>query len=92
MFGAVCRCLFEYVLGIRQTEDSVCFEKVVIEPVCMEQIKSAKGHITTASGVIAVEYDEKYIRVQVPETVNAVLRVDGEEYTLEKTDILISRQ
>ena len=83
MFGAVCRCLFEYVLGIRQTGDSVCFEKIVIEPLCMELIPKAQGHITTALGQIWVSYDAEKICVTVPAGVSALLRMDGKEWQLE---------
>lgn len=82
MFGAVSRYLFEYILGIRQQEGSVRYEKVVIEPKCMEFITEAEGHMTTASGVISVKYDEKQIYVSVPEKVEATLRWNGEEIML----------
>lgn len=82
MFGAVSRYLFEYILGIRQKADSVRYEKVVIEPKCMTTITEAKGYITTASGVISVNYDKERIRISVPEKTEAVLLLDGKEYLL----------
>ena len=83
MFGAVSRFLFEYILGIRQQKDSVCYEHVVIEPKCMDYITEAEGHMTTASGVISVKYNENQICVSVAEKVNAVLILNGKEYILE---------
>lgn len=82
MFGAVTKYLFEYILGIRQTEDSVAFEKVVINPVCMNEIPFAKGKITTVKGEISVEYNEEKIIVNVPEEIKAVLMLNGEEIKL----------
>ena len=82
MFGAVSRYLFEYVLGIRQTKDAVRYEKIVIRPMVMDQIPWAKGHITTDSGVIGVDYDEKRICVTVPRGVEAVLILNGKETAL----------
>ncbi len=79
MFGAVTRYLYEYILGIRQTESSVCFKDIVIEPKCMNIIKQAKGYITTEYGVISVEYNRKHITVSVPEKVNGVLIINGKK-------------
>ena len=82
MFGAVSQYLFEYILGIRQTEDSVRYEKVVIQPQCMDVISQAQGHITTASGEIYVKYDEEKIWVQIPKKTTGVLILGGKEYVL----------
>ncbi len=83
MFGAVTRYLFEYILGIRQAEDSVAYEKVIIEPVCMEEIPFASGKITTVKGEFSVEYNEDEIAVTIPEKINAVLKINGKEIILE---------
>ena len=82
MFGAVSRYLFEYILGIRQQQDSVRFEQVVIEPKCMHLVKEARGHITTPEGVISVGYNKEYIEVTIPENTKAVLKIKGEEYEM----------
>lgn len=82
MFGAVSRYLYEYVLGIRQEEGSVRFQRIVIEPKCMKWISSAKGHITTLSGEIGVAYDQDRIEISVPDGVEAVLRMQGTEIQL----------
>lgn len=83
MFGAVSRYLFEYILGIRQKENSVRYENVVIEPKCMKTIKKAEGHITTVSGIISVKYDENRIIVTVPKDTKAVLIMNGNKYPIE---------
>ncbi len=82
MFGAVTKYLFEYILGIRQSNDSVAYEKVIIEPVCMKEIPEAKGKIKTIKGEIAVEYNGKEIKINLPENVSAVLKINGKEIEL----------
>lgn len=82
MFGAVSRYLYQYILGIRQTENSAKYEEVVIEPLCMEKIEKAEGYISTASGRIEVKYDSEKISVKVPEKTKAVLVLKGKEKKL----------
>ncbi|MBO5934449.1 MAG: family 78 glycoside hydrolase catalytic domain [Clostridia bacterium] len=82
MFGAVTKYLFEYILGIRQTKNSVGYDEIIIEPVCMEYLPSAKGKIKTIKGEIAVEYDEKEISIILPENIKAKLISNGSEYEL----------
>ncbi len=77
MFGAVSVYLVEYILGIKQT--SVGYESIVIEPMCMKEIKHASGHITTEKGVIAVDYDENEIRVTIPNTIEAEVIASGKK-------------
>lgn len=59
MFGASVRFLFEYILGITQTEDSYGYKKAVIAPANIEKLNFAKGHIKTPSGKISVEYKKE---------------------------------
>ncbi len=82
MFGAVTRYLYEYILGIRQAANSVAYENIIIEPVCRDIIKSAKGSITTVKGKISVEYTESCIKIEIPYGVNAVLRSGVKEIRL----------
>ena len=82
MFGAVTKYLFEYILGIRQTRNSVGYDEIIIEPVCMEYLPAAKGKIKTIKGEIAVEYDEKEISIILPENIKAKLISNGSEYEL----------
>ncbi len=69
MFGAVSKCLFTYLLGIRQAEASSAYTDVVISPVFVDGINRAKGHITTENGVVAVEYVKDGSSAEI--TVNA---------------------
>lgn len=79
MFGAVTKYLFEYVLGIRQTKDSVGYDSVIISPECMKEIPSAKGKIRTIKGEISVEYNEKEIIVEIPENMKGTLCLYGNQ-------------
>lgn len=83
MFGAVTKYLFEYILGIRQDKDSYGYEKVTIEPVCMEYLPKAKGKISTIKGEITLIYNEKEIKITIPENINAVLKLNGSEIALQ---------
>ena len=56
MFGTPVLWLYQYVLGIRQTEDSVAFKKVLINPSEISAITDIKGSLLTPSGKIAVAY------------------------------------
>ncbi len=82
MFGAVTRYLFYYLLGIRQTEGSTGFQEIIIEPVLVEGMTFAKGHITAASGKIAVAYQKQpgcvEFVIEIPAGVIAGFKI-GEE-------------
>ena len=82
MFGAVTKYLFEYILGIRQTKNSVGYDEIIIEPVCMEYLPSAKGKIKTIKGEIKVSYDSKELRIFLPENVKACLKLNNSEFAL----------
>jgi len=88
MFGACTRYLFEYILGIRQTKDSIGYEKVIIEPKIVKGLDNAKGYITTVKGKIEVSYDvwegydESRITVTIPENMDATLIFMGQTYPL----------
>lgn len=56
MFGAVTAYLFEYILGIKQKDDSFGYRRVTIAPAVIEALPRAKGHITVEQGQIAVAF------------------------------------
>lgn len=87
MFGAVSDCLPEYILGIRQQEDSAAYESIIIEPKCMEQIPFAAGYITTVKGKISVKYNEKEIYISVPDEVKLEVKAGNRCVFLEKGSI-----
>ncbi len=75
MFGAVTKNIFKHLLGIRQPETGVAFEKAIINPVFVDGMNRAKGHITTENGIISVEYTKAcgkaHIKVFADEKIDA---------------------
>ncbi|MGI6270618.1 MAG: family 78 glycoside hydrolase catalytic domain [Candidatus Howiella sp.] len=82
MFGAPVRQLFYAFLGIRQTEDSVGFQKIIISPVIPDGLNYAKGKITTKYGEIAVSWRKDNSRLcmdtSVPQGTDCTVRFNGE--------------
>ncbi len=82
MFGAVTKYIFMYLLGIRQAEGSVAYKNVIISPCFVDGMNEAKGHITTESGVIRVEYKKNggkaVVKAYADEGINAVFEFGGE--------------
>lgn len=75
MFGASTLYLYKYILGIRQAEDSVGFDRVVIEPVFAQCLDYAKGYITTPHGKISVDWKKEKQNISV--TVSLCTGVDA---------------
>ena len=80
MFGAPVKYLFYNILGIRQKEGAVGFEKVIIEPKTNEMTGDISGYITTSRGKISVSVDRKknVCRVGVPKETDAEIVFDGD--------------
>ena len=57
MFGASVTCLFESILGIRQTEGTAGYESVLIEPADVPSLAWARGSILTPRGRIRVSWE-----------------------------------
>jgi alpha-L-rhamnosidase len=78
MFGLTVAYIFEYLLGIRQTEDSVGYTSVVINPQAVDRFGWMRGSIRVAAGDIAVEYKKDsgkvIFSICVPEGVEATFR------------------
>ncbi len=83
MFGAVVKYLFIYLLGIRQPNDGVAYENVIINPRFVDGINNAKGYITTQNGKISVEYTKKgntaTVKVNADPKINAIFEYKGEK-------------
>ena len=83
MFGAVTKYIFKYLLGIRQTENSVAYKEVVVSPCFVDGMNRAKGHITTENGVISVEYEKNgkkaKVKVFADPKIKAVFEHNGEK-------------
>ena len=86
MFGAVVGCLYDYLVGIRQTEDSAGYEHLVIAPVVAPQLHRVSGSRHLPQGEVSVSYEIKdgvmELSVTLPQGVEATLRIAGEECTL----------
>ena len=86
MFGAPVAYLFEYLLGIKQTENSAGYKSLVIEPMSVDKFARMKGSITTPNGIISVSYEHQSGKVKfninIPENTTAVFRWTGKENVL----------
>ena len=86
MFGASTEFLFEEILGIKQAENSVRYDKVVISPVFAECLSYAKGKITTPHGEISVSWKKENGKIKVGitlcEGINAVFCHKGQKTNL----------
>ena len=86
MFGAPVAYLFEYLLGIRQTEDSAGYKSLVIAPKSVDRFKRMSGSITTPQGIVAVSYDNENgnvsFSITVPQNTKAVFCFAGKEVSL----------
>ena len=86
MFGAVVATFFEHILGIKQREGSAAYTDVIINPVKLDALTFAKGHITTPGGKISVAFTteggKRTYTVEIPEGIKAHFVKDGEEMAL----------
>ena len=86
MFGAPVAYLFEYLLGIRQTEESAGYRSVVIEPMSVDRFGFMSGSITTPNGVVAVSYENKNgtvtFNVKIPQGTTAKFSFAGKSVEL----------
>lgn len=56
MFGGVVTYFFEYLLGIRQKDDSVGYKNLVIAPCCANRFKFMRGSEQLPCGKVSVAY------------------------------------
>lgn len=95
MFGAVTVYIFEYVLGIKQTEESVGYKKIKIEPLITDMLNKASGYISAECGKISVEYEKMsdgiHFSFEIPKFAEAVFSFKGKNIQLEsgRSEILI---
>ena len=75
MFGAPVAYIFEYLLGIRQTEESAGYKSIIIEPMSVDRFKHMSGSITTPNGVVAVSYENEngtvIFKIRIPQGTKA---------------------
>ena len=87
MFGAVVAYLFEYLLGITQSDDSAGYEKLIIKPAIVEQINNLSGSMQIPDGVVSVSYTKRFdsisFEVTLPKGKKATFIYDDEKRRLE---------
>ncbi|MCQ2771545.1 MAG: hypothetical protein MJ236_07115 [Clostridia bacterium] len=94
MLGAPVRHLFENILGIKQSSESVGYESIVISPVFPKTLNMASGSIRTNDGIISVLWernkDSINLKVSLPKNKSAKLVVNGcEKLIVEESNITI---
>ena len=86
MFGSTVAYFFEYLLGIRQTDDSAGYKSIVIEPHCISRFGYMKGSMQTINGIVAVNYEKRdgnvKFTVSIPAGTEAIFRFNEKEITL----------
>lgn len=86
MFGAASSVIFDYLLGIRQPDDSAGFEKVLIAPHFSPRLPSIRGKRTIPSGEVSVNYTQSEgvvnVEIFIPDGVDATFAYSGKERCL----------
>lgn len=86
MFGSTVAYIFEYLLGIKQAENTVGYSSLVIAPQSVTRFGRMSGSITTPQGIVAVGYENNQDKVKfsisIPDGTKAVLRFSDKEYEL----------
>ena len=86
MFGAVVAEMLGYVLGIRQEKGSTGWHNVLVAPVCVKELPTMRGHITTPFGLVHVnwhhEKDQVHFEITVPHGIHARFKNGTTEKTL----------
>jgi alpha-L-rhamnosidase len=86
MFGAPIAYFFEYILGIRQTDDSCGYSELVINPRATSKFGRMSGSMETPRGTVAVRYEKVddcvKFNVLVPASCKASFRLHSFEREL----------
>ena len=82
MLGHAQQWFYMDLLGIRQTEDSVAFKKIVIKPAFETGVEWARGHYDSVNGRIRVDWkqtnEEVNLSVTVPANTTATVYVPAD--------------
>ena len=86
MFGAPVAYFFEYLLGIRQADDSAGYRSLVIEPLTVSSVGRMSGSMKTPQGEVAVSYEKNAEKINftvlIPENTEAIFKYSGKELAL----------
>lgn len=76
MFGSTVAYIFEYLLGIKQADDSVGYKSLVIAPKSVDRFTRMSGSMKIPSGNVAVKYENNSanvsFKISIPEGTKAV--------------------
>lgn len=88
MFGAVSKCIFKYLLGIKQSTGSAGYRDVIISPCIVDGMNRCSGSIETESGKISVSYEKKgnsiSFDISLAEGINGIFRLYDNEIKLKE--------
>lgn len=94
MFGAPVAYIFEYLLGIKQKENTVGYTNLLIEPEAVSKFGRMSGSMSTLNGTVAVHYEKESDRVnfkiKIPPQTEAVLRYANQDFVLAEGENNIS--
>ncbi len=86
MFGSTVAYIFEYLLGIEQSENTAGYTSLVIAPKSVDRFGRMSGSMKTPAGVVAVSYENNSGKVKfnisIPYGVKAVFRFVDKELDL----------
>ena len=86
MFGAPVAYFFEYLLGIRQAEESAGYTELIIAPQATDRFGRMSGSIETPQGTVAVSYKNENgkisFSVMIPQNAKAKFLFAGKETEL----------
>lgn len=86
MFGAATAYFFEYLLGIKQRENTAGYSSLIIAPQAVNRFGRMSGSMTTPNGKVSVSYNKTDSGVEfsiaIPENTNAVFCFNEKEIAL----------
>ena len=79
MFGAPIAYFFEYLLGIKQTEDSCGYSELIISPQAITKFNRMAGSMDTPHGAVSVKYEKTEggvkFNISIPDGCKAIFRL-----------------
>lgn len=86
MFGAVTAYIFEYLLGIKQTDDAAGYSSLSIRPQAVSKFEHMSGSMRTPNGTVAVSYKKSNgkvdFKITIPENTEATFSLGDKEIPL----------
>jgi hypothetical protein len=58
MFGAPVAYFFEYLLGIKQTEESCGYSELIISPQAISKFNRMSGSMVVPNGTVSISYEK----------------------------------